>query len=215
MWARRFYPNFCRAGVILAHKINYHSRMTDIQETKAAVRKTAFANRKTAHLAGGDDVANMHLQTALAQFPDAQVFAAYMPIQTEVSPLATMAWLVEQGKSVCVPVILAAGQALEFHQWTPKAEMIKGAFGAAIPKDGVVLQPDVVITPLVAFDSAGYRLGYGGGFYDRSFEALAALGPVAAVGFAYAGQELPEVPTEPTDHRLDVMVTEQGAVWFS
>jgi 5-formyltetrahydrofolate cyclo-ligase len=188
--------------------------MTDISQAKAIVRKQAFAKRKIAHQNADDAIANTHLQAALPILGDAHVFAAYMPIQTEISPMSTMEWLVAQGKSVCVPVILGAGQALEFHQWTPETVMIKGAFGAAIPKDGTALRPDVVITPLVAFDMSGYRLGYGGGFYDRSFEELAATGSVAAVGFAYQGQELPSVPTESTDHRLDVMVTEQGAVWF-
>ena len=188
--------------------------MTNISDTKAAVRKEAFANRKIAHQAVDNAVANSNLQSALSALSDVQVFAAYMPIQTEISPIETMQWLVEQGKTVCVPVIIGKDQALEFHKWTPSTEMIKGAFGAAIPKEGQPIVPDVVITPLVAFDAAGYRLGYGGGFYDRSFEGLIAQGPVIAVGFAYAGQMLPSVPIEPTDHRLDIMVTELGITRF-
>jgi 5-formyltetrahydrofolate cyclo-ligase len=189
--------------------------MTDITTLKAAVRKTAFANRKAAHQTVDDATANAHLQNTLKAWDSAQIFAAYMPIQTEVSPLETMNWLFEQGKTVCVPVIISKDQALEFHEWTPTCKMISGAFGAAIPKDGRRVIPDVIITPLVAFDVSGYRLGYGGGFYDRSFEQISAKKTVAAVGFAYQAQELPNVPTEPTDHRLDVMVTETGAVWHT
>ena len=68
--------------------------------------------------------------------------------------------------------------------------------------------------PLVAFDAKGYRLGYGGGFYDRSFVALRQHHQVLGIGFAYAAQELPEVPTEPTDQRLDMIVTERGILRF-
>jgi len=74
--------------------------------------------------------------------------------------------------------------------------------------------PEVLIVPLVAFDARGYRLGYGGGFYDRTLEGLRALRPVLAVGFAFSGQEMAEVPIDPTDQRLDMMVTEQGVVRF-
>ena len=65
--------------------------------------------------------------------------------------------------------------------------------------------------PLLAFDARGYRLGYGGGFYDRTLEGLRARGPVCAVGFAYGAQEVAQVPTEPTDQPLDLIVTEAGA----
>jgi 5-formyltetrahydrofolate cyclo-ligase len=88
--------------------------------------------------------------------------------------------------------------------------MVPGEFGALIPADGAWLQPEVLIVPLVGFDARGYRLGYGGGFYDRTLEALRARGPVLAVGFAFAGQEMPSVPIEPTDQKLDVIVTESG-----
>jgi len=66
--------------------------------------------------------------------------------------------------------------------------------------------------PLLAFDRAGYRLGYGGGFYDRTLAGLRAAGPVVAVGFAYAAQEVAAVPREATDARLDAVVTERGVV---
>ena len=92
--------------------------------------------------------------------------------------------------------------------------MIDGLFGAAVPDIGVFLQPDVVITPLVSFDCNGYRLGYGGGYYDRSFKELTAIKSVAAVGFAYSAQELRTIPTESTDHKLDALVTETKVLRF-
>ena len=93
--------------------------------------------------------------------------------------------------------------------------MMPGEFGAAIPAEGAWIEPEVLIVPLLAFDARGYRLGYGGGFYDRTLEGLRARGPVLAVGFAFDAQEVAEVPTEPTDQRLDAVVTESGVRLFA
>ena len=184
--------------------------MTDLVMEKAAARKQAFARRKTAHGAGLDASAQAELLKALDGQGD-RALAGYMPIRTEVSPLPIMAgWTAPVG----VPVILGEGQPLEFHVWTPDAEMVAGPFGASVPATAKPMRPEVVIVPLVAFTADGYRLGYGGGFYDRTLEKLRALGPVLAVGFAYGAQEADALPLEPTDQRLDALVTETGTRWF-
>lgn len=188
--------------------------MKDMISHKAACRKAAFAARKDAHAQGLDSDANAQLLTFCKDLPSDTVIAAYMPIQTEISPLHTMKKLSARGYTLCVPVILGAGQPLEFHHWYDGCEMLAGAFGAAVPKEGNPLTPDVVITPLVAFDRMGYRLGYGGGFYDRSFEGLAAQASVQAIGFAYSAQEVMMIPRESTDYKLDAVITEQGILWF-
>jgi len=87
-----------------------------------------------------------------------------------------------------------------------------GEFGALIPQEGAWLEPELLIVPLVAFDRRGYRLGYGGGFYDRTLQALRAHKPTLAIGFAFAAQELPLVPTDTTDQPLDAIITEQGLI---
>ena len=133
--------------------------------------------------------------------------AGYMAMRTEIDPTAAMA---AHAGPVCVPVILGPGQALKFREWSPGCAMVPGEFGAAIPAEGAWIEPEVLIVPLLAFDARGYRLGYGGGFYDRTLEGLRARGPVLAVGFAFDAQEVDEVPTEPTDQRLDAIVTESG-----
>ena len=92
--------------------------------------------------------------------------------------------------------------------------MIEGAFKALIPEDGAWVEPEVMIVPLLAWDARGFRLGYGGGFYDRTLQGLRAKGPVLAVGFAYAAQEVAEVPIDEFDQRLDAMVTEKGVTVF-
>ncbi|MGL4311380.1 MAG: 5-formyltetrahydrofolate cyclo-ligase [Paracoccaceae bacterium] len=180
--------------------------MTGIAETKAAARAAAFARRKLAFAAGQSDAAR-HLTEALAPFAGS-VLSGYMPMRTEIDPLSAMA--AHRGL-VCVPVITGKGQPLAFREWNPLAEMVPGEFGAQIPADGAWLVPQVLIVPLLAFDRRGYRLGYGGGFYDRTLEGLRANGRVTAIGFAFSMQEVPEVPVEPVDQALDLIVTEAGA----
>ena len=92
--------------------------------------------------------------------------------------------------------------------------MVPGAFGARVPKASEPVVPDVVIVPMLAFDRNGHRLGYGGGFYDRTLAALRAQQDVFAVGLAYAAQELKGLPFEATDAPLDAIVTEREVLTF-
>jgi 5-formyltetrahydrofolate cyclo-ligase len=180
-----------------------------VTDAKAAARTAAFAARKAAFAAGQGQAAEL-LADYLAAFRG-RTLSGYMPMRTEIDPLPAMA--AHQGP-VGVPVIMGAGQALRFREWTPGCAMVEGAFKAHIPVDGAWVDPDVLIVPLLAFDARGYRLGYGGGFYDRTLQALRARHAVTAVGFAFAVQEVAEVPTDAFDQRLDVVVTEAGLVRF-
>lgn len=176
---------------------------------KAAARKAAFAARKTAFAAGQGQAAEL-----LADFLAAQGgkrLAGYMAMRTEIDPTSAMA---AHDGPVGVPVIIGPGQPLRFREWSPGCAMVPGEFGAAIPAEGAWVEPEVLIVPMLAFDARGFRLGYGGGFYDRTLEGLRARGPVLAVGFAFDAQEVAEVPTEPTDQRLDALVTESGVRLF-
>lgn len=176
-----------------------------LPEAKAAARKAAFAARKAAFSAGQGDAA-ARLSEVLADHAG-KVLAGYMPMRTEIDPLPAMA---AHDGPVCVPVIEGPGRPLLFRRWTPGTRMVAGDFGALIPEAGDWLEPDVLIVPLVAFDARLYRLGYGGGFYDRTLEGLRARRPTLAVGFAFAAQEMPALPLEPTDQPLDLVVTEAG-----
>ena len=178
-----------------------------IDQIKADARKAAFATRKLAFEAGQGRAAEL-----LADFlavHRGKVLSGYMPMRTEIDPLPAMA--AHQGP-VCVPVIIGKGQPLKFREWTPGCAMIAGEFGALIPADGAWVEPDVLIVPLLAFDARSYRLGYGGGFYDRTLQALRAKRATLAVGYAFAAQQVAEVPIDAFDQRLDAIITEQGAV---
>lgn len=186
--------------------------MTDISHLKAKARQSAFAVRKTVHGCGLDKAANQNLLELLTRYSHATIFSGYMPIRTEVNPLPTMHTLHQLGKVVCVPVVTGKARPLAFRVWTPESKLIDGKFGAAVPESGVLVAPDVLITPLLAFDRECFRLGYGGGFYDRSFEELRRNKPVKGIGFAYGAQEISQVPRDGHDYRLDYVVSEQGVI---
>ena len=172
---------------------------------KAQARAQAFAARKLAFAAGQGQAAEILADVLAAH--SGRVLAGYMPMRTEIDPLPAMA---AHQTVVGVPVIMGRGQALRFREWTPGCAMAPGEFGALIPQEGAWVVPEVLIVPLVGFDARGYRLGYGGGFYDRTLEELRARGEVLAIGFAFSGQQMAEVPIEATDQRLDLIVTERG-----
>ncbi len=177
---------------------------------KATARTAAFATRKVAFAAGQGQAAEL-LADVLAGFRGA-VLSGYMPMRTEIDPLPAMSAF---AGPVGVPVIMGRAQALRFREWSPGCAMQAGEFGALIPAEGAWITPRVLIVPLLAFDARGYRLGYGGGFYDRTLEGLRGLGPVTAIGFAFAAQEVAEVPIDATDQRLDMIVTETGVRSFT
>ncbi|RMD95229.1 MAG: 5-formyltetrahydrofolate cyclo-ligase [Alphaproteobacteria bacterium] len=185
--------------------------MSGLEERKAAARKAALARRKAAFEAGDDGAGAARLLDVLRAHRG-RPLAGYMPMRTEIDPLPAMARMARHGP-VGVPVIEGKGRPLRFRAWTPEAEMEEGPFGARVPKRGAWIVPEVLIVPLVAFDRRGGRLGYGGGFYDRTLARLRAADPATlAIGFAFAAQEADELPLEPTDEPLDLIVTEREVI---
>lgn len=181
----------------------------DLNAIKAAARKAAFARRRVAFEALGPDHAGVLADVLAGQ--GGKILSGYMPMRTEISPLAAMRAHAVTGP-VCVPVIQGKGLPLRFARWTPDGAMVDGPFGAQVPGRLEWLEPAVLIVPLVAFDRRGGRLGYGGGFYDRTLAGLRARGPVVAVGFAFAAQEAEALPLEATDQPLDMIVTEAEVI---
>ena len=181
-----------------------------LQAAKRAARRAALDARAAMHARLAAVDCTGHLREVLAAHRG-KVLAGYMPMRSEIDPLPAM---VAHDGPVCVPVIAAKAAPLRFRAWHRDAEMVMGDFGALVPSVGDWLTPQVLIVPMVAFDRRGFRLGYGGGFYDRTLERLRARGPVLAVGFAYSAQEVAELPVEPTDQPLDLLVTEADVRHF-
>ncbi|SLN47237.1 putative 5-formyltetrahydrofolate cyclo-ligase [Roseivivax jejudonensis] len=177
----------------------------DLAEAKAAARRAAAERRARAHDSRPPGAAG-RLSELLAGYRGVPV-SGYMPIRTEIDPLPAMAEASAHGP-VAVPVIRGRGRPLDFARWQPGCALVPGPFGAPVPTQHEPVVPEILIVPLLAFDRRGHRLGYGGGFYDRTLAGLRARGPVLAVGFAFAAQEADEIPVEPTDAPLDLVVTE-------
>jgi 5-formyltetrahydrofolate cyclo-ligase len=134
-----------------------------------------------------------------------------MRSEADIRPaLATLA----ATRTVALPVVQGRGLPLVFRAWNPATALVPGPFGAQTPPDTApTVVPVVLLVPMLAFDPAGWRLGYGGGFYDRTLALLRTRGPTVAVGVAYAGQRVDHVPHDPTtDARLDAIATEDGVI---
>jgi 5-formyltetrahydrofolate cyclo-ligase len=139
------------------------------------------------------------------------ILSAFHPTQSEIDVRPLLGKLAGEGWTPCLPVVLGKGLPLEFRRWYPGEALVLGKWGILRPADDApVVEPDVLLVPLLAFDRQGYRLGYGGGFYDRTLEKLRGMKKVVAIGVAYAAQEIDAVPRDGHDQRLDYIMTEKG-----
>ena len=141
------------------------------------------------------------------------IVSGFMPLKSEINPLPLMQKLAEAGARLALPAIAGRGKPLIMRAWEFGAPLDRGQWGIREPKpDAPEVEPDILLVPLLAFDRAGYRLGYGGGYYDMTIHRLRALKPVTAVGIAFAAQEVPKIPTTPRDERLDLVLTEREVI---
>jgi 5-formyltetrahydrofolate cyclo-ligase len=142
--------------------------------------------------------------------PAGAVVSGVWPLPGEIDLRPLLEELHRRGHAVVLPVTPPRGQPLTFRRWRPGDVLVPERFGTMAPT-GEEAVPDFLLVPLLAFDRRGYRLGYGGGYYDRT---LAALPRRFALGFAFAAQEVEYVPVGPTDIRLDAVATERGIIRF-
>lgn len=146
----------------------------------------------------------------LKALPVPGVVAFCWPIKHEPDVRAVVERWVEMGARVALPVVVAEDAPLAFRPWTAETQLEPDRYGIPTPVAGDFVQPDMILLPLNGFDSAGYRLGYGGGFFDRT---LAALSPrPLAIGVGFEVNRLPSIRPEAHDQQLDWIVTEAGAI---
>ena len=157
------------------------------------------------------EAASEKIQAALWQHlasRQAGTLAFCWPLRREFDPLPLARKLHQIGWQICMPVVVAPEAAMEFRQWTPQSAMKPGYYDIPVPAAEVPAQPDVVLVPLVAFDHQGYRLGYGGGYFDRTLAALSPLPMTIGIGFELA--RVDSIFPEAHDVALDFIVTEAG-----
>lgn len=146
--------------------------------------------------------------------PPAAIVAGYERFRGELDIRPAMLILGERGHTLCLPVIEAPDKPLFFRRWRAEDVLEQGRYGIPIPPAGApVFRPHVIVVPLVAFDRAGHRLGYGAGYYDRTIARLREAGePLLVIGVGYSQQEVERIPVGPHDQKLDIMITEKETI---
>lgn len=185
-------------------------------EAKAALRRQMLSLRENMPASQRVE-ASQSVKLHFIDFPHltyAKSFAGYYAIRGEVDVLPIFNHMAKYNKTMALPRI--HGQYLTFHSWRPGEPLQDEGMGIKVPYGANHFIPEVLLVPLLAFDKRGYRLGYGGGYYDRSIAALRQMGIAPlCVGVAYSQQEVDALPAEPHDQKLDGILTEKGVSLFA
>ena len=189
-----------------------------IQSKKKIFRETAHIVRQQLH-AKVSERTPLKLRDFLLEFlrsePQVKVVAGYMPINTEINILPSLRALASIGITLCLPVVSEENHPLKFKSWGLNGDLVVGKFGVKVPKSGKFIEPDLILCPLLSYDALGNRLGYGGGFYDRTIGKLSAERNILVFGCAYAGQLSCEpLPVDNWDCKVDGVLTEEGIRFF-
>ena len=179
---------------------------------KASLRESAKARRASLANACPDFAQRIVRYADELDVAKDAVVSFYWPMGDEADPRALVDALAARGHTLALPVVVAKKSPLHFRKWGHGDALIVHPFGMHEPPESAArVTPDVLLVPLLAFDANGTRLGYGGGFYDRTLHSLSAK---RAIGIAFAGQELDDLPCHEHDHPLDAVVTEKGVRRF-
>jgi 5-formyltetrahydrofolate cyclo-ligase len=186
-----------------------------VEEAKAALRLKARTTRAAILNSTRPDAAKAvadHFFKAVTLAPG-DIVAGYWRIKDEMDCQPILVRLMDSFQPVCLPVVLGEEEPLDLRLWEQGAPLYEAGFGTLAPSElAPRVEPDVILMPLLGFDKRGTRLGYGGGYYDRTLGRLSKRPRL--VGIAFAIQELPEIPREAHDVPLDVIVTEDGVHSF-
>jgi 5-formyltetrahydrofolate cyclo-ligase len=185
-----------------------------IAAAKAKLRLAALAAREALpvaqRVAAAETVAARGLPLSV---PAGAVISGYSPLKSEISPVPLMRRLADAGAKLALPVVQSRGNPLIMRAWSFGEALGSGQWGIREPKpEAPEVFPDILIVPLVAFTRAGYRLGYGAGYYDMTIARLRSMKSVVAIGVAFAAQEVAEMPTTPRDEKLDFLITEREVI---
>jgi 5-formyltetrahydrofolate cyclo-ligase len=185
--------------------------MSNLDQEKKLLRDQMRALRKSVHAEISDSAERVSKNFFEFFAGDHNaVVAGYWAVGSEMPIEPVLNRLCAEGVICALPVVVNRGAPLAFRRWQPGQELGSGPLGTRQPLgDAELVTPRLVLTPLLAFDTTGHRLGQGGGFYDRTLENLRAQVGVTAVGIAYATQQVDHIPHGPKDVKLDAVITEQ------
>jgi 5-formyltetrahydrofolate cyclo-ligase len=187
-----------------------------IEATKATLRREAAVRRDAlpaeARKAAAEAIAARKFPFVLAP---GTIVSGFMPLKSEINPLPLMRALADAGATLALPVVAGRGKPLVMRAWQWGEPLAEGVWGIREPKpEAAQVEPDILLVPLLAFDRAGHRIGYGAGYYDLTIAQLRGRKTVAAIGLAFAAQEIAAVPATPRDARLDLVLTEREVIDF-
>ena len=145
-----------------------------------------------------------------------KTIAGYWPLGTEIDCRPVLESFKTLGTVVVLPVVSGQGEVLIFRSWSPGDTLEQGPFGTWHPNMRAdIVAPDIILTPLMAFDTNGIRLGYGAGYYDRTLAALRRDRPILTIGLAYDEQQIDALPADTHDQKMDAVVTDRRTLWFN
>lgn len=189
--------------------------MQDHATLKKSLRVEALAQRQRASEAAGPRAALLIARRCLGDFVfmKGAIIAGYAAVRGEADPFPLMAALGNNGHALCLPRTHEGN--LSFHAWKPGDPLVVGRMNVPEPDAKArERRPDLLLVPLLAFDRHGYRLGYGAGYYDRYLRTHRAKRTLRAVGIAFAGQQVDDLPVDEWDEPLDAVVTETQVIRF-
>jgi len=194
--------------------------MTDIREQKTALRRQVLAKRDALSPEFRIEASLTAAEHGLSapafsdeHFIGGTIVSGFLPIRSEIDTRPLMAALAMRGATLCLPVVIDK-TTIQFRELVRTAPLVDTGFGTVGPgEDAAVLDPQILIVPLAAFDRRGGRMGYGAGYYDRAIDRLVAkhIEPIL-LGMAFSTQEVETVPMEDHDKRLQGIITETGLV---
>jgi 5-formyltetrahydrofolate cyclo-ligase len=188
--------------------------MSEVQTAKTELRREMIARRDALPADVRSAVAEaIAARPSPVAAPPGAIVSGFMPMKGEINPLPLMKKFSGRGARLALPVIAGRGRPLVMRAWNFGEPLVSGVWGIREPPpQAAEVEPDIVLVPLVAFDRAGRRLGYGGGYYDLTITRLRARKPVVAMGIAYAVQEIAAVPAAAHDATLDLVLTEREII---
>jgi 5-formyltetrahydrofolate cyclo-ligase len=184
--------------------------------SKADLRAAALAKRDALSDEQRTEAAQALAKRKLPfEITPGMVVSGYSPIRSEIDPVPLMRKLAEEGARLALPCVTARGQALVFRIWHPNDRLMLGPLGIPEPSPAAAeIIPDIMLTPLAAFDRLGHRIGYGAGHYDHTFAHLRKTKQIVGIGLAFAAQEIEAVPALSHDVALDYVLTESDVFDF-
>lgn len=186
-----------------------NSTWSDVARWRKAERERLIADRMgmdvDARKVGSEKIAK-NLDQAIGKI-GSRIVSLYWPFKAEPD---LRNWLIEaldRGGRIALPVVVEKSAPLQFRLWSPGEPLERGIWNILVPARGAVVVPDIVIAPVVGFDAGNFRLGYGGGYFDRTLAAMAKK-PIA-IGVGYGGSRIRTIYPQPHDIAMDIIVTDE------